>query len=92
MDLKFGYFTDPTQRVASYDPDVQGDCAFCGKPITEENLRTISIMRDARGSYFYRVHRSCHISSSEPQRLAVDNNFWVLIDFHEKAGTVQLNA
>ncbi len=73
----YGYYTDPTQIVAAYDPGIDGvPCLICNQDLDVINLRTISLMvPDDSRSYFYRVHRSCHEPLSEAGRIEVDGLF-----------------
>lgn len=55
-----GYFDDPTQTVPAYDPPHDGPCLVCWKPLSPEDVRTISLMwAEGARSFFFRVHRSC---------------------------------
>ncbi len=59
----YGYHEDPNGTVPEYDPPHDGPCPYCGKPITPDDVRTVSLMFTAESyakrSYFYRTHRTC---------------------------------
>lgn len=56
-----GYFTDPAQTEPAYDPPHDAPCLVCWHPVTENDVRTISLapLERAVVSVFFRVHRSC---------------------------------
>ena len=62
-----GWFDDAWQDTPTHDPkdaaaNGVGDCIVCARPMTPDDVRTISVMyEDRRGgrSLFYRMHRTC---------------------------------
>jgi hypothetical protein len=76
MDLLplIGYFANAAQTIPEFDPPHDAPCLICEKPLSPDDVRTISVM-DAEGaqrSYFYRVHRTCHETLSAEQRGDLD--------------------
>lgn len=65
----YGWFDDPEQTVASYDPPHDVPCPYCLAPLTADDVRTHNIMMAgpvyAKRSYFYRTHRTCDVSARE---------------------------
>ena len=63
----YGWYDDATQAATepTYDPPHDGPCLFCGEKITEDDVRTHSLMMAgavyAKRCYFYRTHRSCAV-------------------------------
>lgn len=61
----YGFYEHPEQPVdqPTFDPPHDGPCPFCGKPITDDDVRTHSLMYAAaayaKRAYFYRTHRTC---------------------------------
>lgn len=59
----WGWYDDPDQSKPSYDPPHDAPCPYCLAPISENDMRTSSLMplgpRYAKRSYFYRTHKSC---------------------------------
>jgi hypothetical protein len=59
----YGWFDDVAQREPTYDPPHDAPCLYCGRPISKDDVRTISLMTVgsayAKRSYFYRTHRLC---------------------------------
>jgi len=56
-----GYFTDARQAAPTYDPPKDAPCLICERPITPDDVRTISVLwQNGDTSLFYRVHKSCH--------------------------------
>ena len=83
-NLFYGWYDDATQPVAqpSFDPPHDGPCLFCGKPNSESDIRTHSLMMMtgyARRAYFYRTHRTCAEHADEPLRNAVDDAIWCMV-------------
>jgi len=59
-----GYFTH-TGATPEYDPPHEGPCLVCWKPLTTDDIRTISVMPTEKPiSLFFRVHRTC--AESDP--------------------------
>ena len=55
-----GYFTTADQTTPAYDPPHDAPCLVCWRPLTPDDIRTVSLMpvgHDA--SLFFRVHRTC---------------------------------
>jgi hypothetical protein len=74
----YGYYTDSTQNEPVYDPMFSVPCPICNEDLNPEDIRTISLMvPDDSKSYFYRVHRSCHVRLNEKQSGDLDG---LLID------------
>ena len=59
----WGWFDDPGQKEASYDPPHDAPCPYCLAPLIPGDVRTHSLMWAgplyAKRSYFYRTHRTC---------------------------------
>lgn len=79
----FGWFDTPGQTVPIFDPLLDAPCVYCGRAMTPDDVRTISMLRlgDTR-SYFYRVHRSCDEAAGAG---TADGRIWNLIDAKEAA-------
>lgn len=62
-----GYFACDASTEPEYDPPHDGPCLVCWKPLTADNVRTISLTPAERAvaSVFFRVHRTC--AESDPQ-------------------------
>lgn len=59
-DELVGYFTDSTQEEPAYDPPHDAPCLVCWRPLTADDVRTISMLAfGAAVSVFFRVHRTC---------------------------------
>lgn len=72
----YGWYDRADQAIEqpTYNPDCYGPCLFCDKPMTDEDMRTHSIMPiGATRSYFYRTHRTCHEAAPDDQRNATDS-------------------
>lgn len=85
--LAYGYFDDPQQYVAAYDPGIDDVlCPICSEPLNREDLRTISMMEDAgpHASYFYRVHKSCHESLTQLEQDCIDCLIWDSIELESR--------
>lgn len=64
----FGYYDAIGQTEPAFDPGVS-PCLICGENWTDGDVRTIELVSSSGyKSYFYRVHKSCHISLSEEKR------------------------
>lgn len=70
----YGYYDSPLQPVPVYDPGIVNVCCpICGELLNENNIRTISLMAlEDNRSYFYRVHKSCHINLTQEQQANLD--------------------
>jgi len=76
----FGYFDDPSQQSAAYDPGLTALCPHCLR-VLDLPVITISLMRQGSPrSYFYRVHRSCHLRANSTDIQRVESS---LIDAEE---------
>lgn len=77
----YGWYDTPDQAPdqPSYNPPFDGPCLFCGKALTETDVRTHSIMMVshdyAKRAYFYRTHRTC----DEKSPAAMDGFIWDMI-------------
>ncbi len=63
----YGYYDRADQPIEqpTINPAFDAPCLFCDKPLTEDDMRTHSIMPiGSSRSYFYRTHRTCHESAS----------------------------
>lgn len=71
--LAVGWFSDSRQVTPAYDPGIDVPCPHCGNTLTEDNVRTYSVMAHAGvRSVFYRVHRTCDDVASETQVRELD--------------------
>jgi hypothetical protein len=71
----YGWYDRADQPIEqpTFNPDFHGPCLFCGNSLTDEDVRTHSIMPlGASRSYFYRTHRTCHEAAPDDQRNAID--------------------
>ena len=76
----YGWYERSDQPIdqPTYNPAFPGVCLFCGGLTSEEDVRTHSLMAvNARRSFFYRTHRTCHESANDEARNAIDG---VVID------------
>lgn len=63
----YGWFDSADQQEPTYDPPHDAPCPYCGKPVTADDVCTVSLMpvdnnlRNAANTrfYFYRKHRTC---------------------------------
>lgn len=59
----WGWFDDPDQKIASYDPPHDAPCPYCFVPVTPATVRTVAMMMHegqyAKRSYYYRAHIAC---------------------------------
>lgn len=81
----YGWYDRPDQPIEqpTYNPNEHGPCLFCGKSVTDEDMRTHSLMAmEGKRSYFYRTHRTCHEAADDPARTAIDRVVWASIDHH----------
>jgi len=76
----YGYYDRADQPIdqPTINPALDGPCLFCGKPLTDEDMRTHSMMAmdGAQRSFFYRTHRTCHESADDKSRNAIDQVVW----------------
>lgn len=85
----YGYYDRADQPVdqPTYNPAFDAPCLFCTKPITEEDIRTHSMMAmpdtAPERAYFYRTHRTCHEAAPQEQRNQIDRVVWDSIE-HNK--------
>ena len=83
----WGWFDDSDQREPSYDPPHDAPCPYCFAPITDDDVRTHSIMAAgpsyAKRSYFYRTHRTCDDGAEDSMDGRMDGR---IIDAIAKAG------
>lgn len=80
----YGWYDDPGQPKdqPTYNPPFDAPCPYCGRPMTHDDIRTISIMMVhgyAKRSYFYRTHRTC----DEKHGQTMDN---FILDMIERNG------
>lgn len=77
----YGWYDRPDQPVdqPTYNPPFDSPCPYCSKPLTDDDMRTHSIMPlsnlgAANGrSYFYRTHKTCDEMAFDKSRYAVDS-------------------
>jgi hypothetical protein len=68
-----GYFTRPEQVVPDFDPRRDAPCPICGRPISEDDVRTTSAMySERRIAVFYRTHRTCSNDSGPTVHVQLD--------------------
>lgn len=64
----------------TYNPPFDALCPYCDLPLSDEDMRTHSmLMENAPQCFFFRTHRTCDESASPEQRQAVDDKIWELI-------------
>lgn len=71
----YGYYERPDQPIdqPTIDPDHYGPCLFCDLPLTDDDIRTHSLMPvGGSRSFFYRTHRSCHEAADDTRRNQID--------------------
>lgn len=65
----WGWFDEAGQEKPSYDPPHDAPCPYCLVPISEDDVRTHSLMMAgphyAKRSYFYRTHATCDDTQSD---------------------------
>ena len=59
---RVGYYDSPDQASdkPAYDPPHNSNCPICEKPITPDDIRTLSLRNNDSVCLFYRTHRTCH--------------------------------
>lgn len=69
----YGWFESAADQQPTYDPPHHAPCLYCGLPMTDDDVRTHSVMSryGAERSYFYRTHRTCDEAASEGQQQAI---------------------
>lgn len=76
----YGWYDDADQTAPAYDPPHNAACLICGAALRPDDVRTLSMMAlssdGAERSYFYRVHRTCHVPLDDAQRTAIDDVVW----------------
>lgn len=74
----FGYYDSPQQGAPSFDPGLGVNCPFCLRPLEDEpERRTISFMAmGGTRSYFYRVHKTCHVAASPEDEVRIES--WII--------------
>ena len=83
--LKFiGYFNDFSDTPAK-DPLYAVNCIICNNPMTESDVRTVSLcaLSGAGVSFFYRMHRTCSDSLSAIDQELYDNAIIELVEDNE---------
>lgn len=58
----YGWYDDAAQKEPTSAPPLDATCLYCGHAISENDVRTHSLMSQgqyAARSYFYRTHRTC---------------------------------
>lgn len=68
LDLQrfVGWYDDASQKEPTHDPAHDGPCIVCIKPLTPDNVRTVSVLAEGgTRSLFYRLHRTCAEALSE---------------------------
>jgi hypothetical protein len=81
----YGWYDRVDQPIEqpTFNPSFPGPCLFCGTDTTEEDVRTHSLMPlEAKRSYFYRTHRTCHEAAPDDQRNAIDGVVFDSIAHH----------
>jgi hypothetical protein len=81
----YGWHDDASQPndKPSYDPPRDAPCPFCGCKITEDDVRTHSMMYSgqyAARSYFYRTHRSCSDQDKTAGHTGMDGFIFDMIE------------
>jgi hypothetical protein len=70
----YGWFDSPDPNAPPvYDPPHGAACPYCGLPMTDDDVRTHSMIaaQDATRSYFYRTHRTCDKQASPGQQQSI---------------------
>lgn len=73
----FGYFDQPYQEEPVRDPGMTVDCPVCNLPLSRPVVTVSLMVPDDNRSYFYRIHKDCHIGLSDDDKTGIDS---VLID------------
>lgn len=70
----YGYFDDPEQTEPVFDPGLDVFCPVCYQKLTGfRQIVTISLLVEGDNrSYFYRVHKGCHMNLDEAQQSNLD--------------------
>lgn len=72
-ELAVGWYSDARQKTPAHDPGINVPCPHCGDTLTEEDVRTYSVMAHVGvRSVFYRVHRTCDDKASEAEVRELD--------------------
>jgi len=82
MTKIYGWFDSEYQAKdkPTYNPPFDADCPYCDKPLTDEDMRTHSMMYlNAPQCFFYRTHRTCDEAATDEQRQAIDGKIFDLI-------------
>ena len=70
-----GYYRSTRATEPDYDPPHDSPCPICGRPVTTDDVRTVSLMSERRRfSVFYRLHRTCGNDSAPAALVACDEN------------------
>ena len=70
-----GFYRSSRAREPDYDPPHDAPCPVCGRPVTSDDVRTVSLMSERRRlSIFYRLHRTCGNDSSPAVLLRCDES------------------
>lgn len=70
-----GWYDRADQTEPTHEPVFPGPCIACLKPMTPDDVRTISLMWEDRAhhrSVFYRMHRTCAVAMSDREQAAYD--------------------
>ena len=73
----YGWYDSPDQPLdqPTYDPPRDAPCPYCGNPLTDDDVRTHSIMAadvaTPRRSSFWRTHRTCDENASDGQKQSI---------------------
>lgn len=74
--LRFvGWYDGADQATPTHEPEFPGPCIACLKPMSVDDVRTISLMWQDKShgrSLFYRMHRTCAEAMGEAERNAYD--------------------
>ena len=73
MNDLYGWHAAAAVGVQAYDPPHDAPCPYCGRPLTGDDVRTITFVTFERPHrrFFYRMHRTCDTDASADQQQAV---------------------
>jgi len=85
----YGWYDRPDQPVdqPTFNPDFHAECPYCSQPITDEDVRTHSLMpvdeslnkASNTRAYFYRTHRTCDEMALPKARNNIDGKIFDMI-------------
>lgn len=68
-----GWFDSAEQETPAHDPLFTAPCIVCQRPMSEDDVRTVSLMwHRGSASLFYRMHRTCGESLTEREAALYD--------------------